>query len=68
MLGHMVDEHAQLGRDATALGPQQPERPGMVGEVVEHLHEVSLGELPAQGEIRQTGDAEALFGKIARRQ
>jgi hypothetical protein len=42
--------------------PQDPKRSGAIGVVVEHSDECAFTELPADGEVRQVGNAHALLG------
>ena len=50
-----------------ARRPQHPKRSGAVGVVVEHGDEQAFTKLPADGEVRQIGDAQALLGHIDQR-
>src|SRR6202008_3515229 len=65
--GGKVHEWSELGSEMPARRPQDPKRSGAVGVVVEYGDEQTFTKLPADGEVRQIGDTQALLGHIAQR-
>src|SRR5258706_5793922 len=60
--GEKVYECSELGSEMPFRRPQDPKGSGAIGVVVEHGDEQAFTKLPADGEVRQVGDAHALLG------
>ena len=60
--GEKVYEHSELGSEMPARRPDDSKGSGALSVVVKHGGEYAFTKLPAYGEVRQVGDAHALFG------